>query len=479
MPDKTEDKVNNTSHGYDLMATKWGLIDDLLGGTEAMRKAGTKWLPMEDRELATQYNRRLARSILYNAFADTIQKVVAKPFSKPVTLINSTPELDELAKDVDGKGRDITQYGRDWFAMSTTYGVASTLVTFPKNVDDEGNIIDRSLGEELEIGQRPSWILIPPHNIIGWRTELGLDGQPVLTQVRIKEITYEPVGNFSEKVVNRIRVITPTDQTLYIWDKDSDKYVFEEAFTHSFGSIPLESFYTRQIDFLVGFPPYERLAWLNLAHWQSMSDQRNILRYIRFPLLKAIGLTQAEIDAGFVLGPNNMIATTNSDADISYIEHTGKAAEVGNQDLVSLEERMEVLGLQPIMSKLGNVKATGQAISEAKLQSTVQAWIREFEFAVENAFRLSAKWLGKEVPEDFEVQVYSDFSLGLKASEDIDAIIRMYEKRLIDQETAIKEVKRRGIIDESVDVDEVVSKIESMGPSLGMLSSVNIEDDNA
>ena len=38
------------------------------------------------------------------------------------------------------------------------------------------------------------------------------------------------------------------------------------------------------------------LAWLNLAHWQSASDQRHILHVARVPFLFGRGLSEGEID---------------------------------------------------------------------------------------------------------------------------------------------------------------------------------------
>ena len=81
-PLKEEDKVDTTSIEYDSMAHRWSLLHDLLGGTEAMRAAKSEWLPREPRETYTAYENRLRRSFLYNGFADTVEKLVAKPFPR-------------------------------------------------------------------------------------------------------------------------------------------------------------------------------------------------------------------------------------------------------------------------------------------------------------------------------------------------------------------------------------------------------------
>jgi len=52
--------VDTTHPAYDQMLPAWELVDDLMGGTQAMKAAGTKWLPQEDGESSDAYESRLA-----------------------------------------------------------------------------------------------------------------------------------------------------------------------------------------------------------------------------------------------------------------------------------------------------------------------------------------------------------------------------------------------------------------------------------
>ena len=58
------DTVDTENIAYKEMRTKWDLIRDLMGGTTAMRAAGTKWLPKEPLEDDKDYKVRLDRSFL-------------------------------------------------------------------------------------------------------------------------------------------------------------------------------------------------------------------------------------------------------------------------------------------------------------------------------------------------------------------------------------------------------------------------------
>ena len=130
---------------------------------------------------------------------------------------------------------------------------------------------------------------------------------------------------------------------------------------------------------------------------------------------------------------------------------------------------MEVLGLEPLLSRPGNPTATGLSIEEAKSQSSIQAWIRSLERTLARAFGVAARWIGQKIPEDFVIDIYNDFGIGLRASQDIDALIRMRQAGEIDRETFLREVKRRAILSEATDIEEVIARLETEGPALGML----------
>ena len=101
------------------------------------------------------------------------------------------------------------------------------------------------------------------------------------------------------------------------------------------------------------------------------------------------------------------------------------------------------------------------------------------EDAVELAFEYAATGIKTELPEDFKVDIYSDFSLGLKASEDIQALIAMRKTvpPLISAETFLREVKRRGILSDNVDPEEEVGKTGIEPPPLSSISRDTEEDE--
>lgn len=457
-PMDANDNVSTTSVVYDMMAEKWHLLHDLLGGTSTMRVAAGTWLPMEPEESSKAYIVRLNRSILYNAFADTVEKISSKPFSRSVTLEGTLPGvLEEIEHDVDGSGTNLTQFCNDLFTAECIYGLTHILVDFTNlvEVDDDGTEVERdtlSMADERNAGARPIFIHIKPPALIGWKAE-KVDGRDVLSEIRIAEVRIEQVGQYGDKEVNFVRVYGIDSWELWKQTED-DKWAMESSGTHTFGSVPLVTIYINKTGFMQANPPLLDLAWLNLAHWQSYSDQRNILRFARTAILFAKGLTDEDISRKVTLGPNRIFRTTSEVADMKYVEHTGASIAAGERDLRTLVEEMEVLGLQPLIGQSGNQTATGKAIDEAKSQTSVQAWIRNEENGIREAYILAAEWLkAGEISDDFAINIFNEFGLSMRANEDIAALLQMRAKGMISHDTFITEVKRRGILSDNVDAD--------------------------
>ena len=438
------------------MAGHWELILDLMGGTRAMRAAGKKWLPQEKAEEFAQYNARLGRSILYGAFRDTVKRLSAKPFSQPVTVeLKGEMESDFLKainENADLQGRGLTQLARDVYEDGVTFGLGHILVDFPA--------IGRTLTlqEEREMGVRPYMTRISPVDLIGWKHESGSNGEKVLTEVRIRESLTRTVGSYGQERIEVVRVIRQSDWELHEQD-DEGEFRMVDSGINTLGIVPLVTFYANRVGYMEAMPPLEDLAWLNLAHWQSLSDQRNILRFARVGILFASGMLEEEIEQGLSIGPTQMIASSNPEARLQYVEHSGKAIEAGERDLSQLEARMETLGLAPFVERTGNQTATGRILDEGKTQSSVQAWIRDIENAIEQAIDIASAWQAIELPE-YDINIFNDFTITQSRDGDAKLLMEMRKEGEISHKTFLAEIKRRGILNDAVDAMDEAAALE-------------------
>jgi len=459
-------KVNTPCSAYNAMASQWTLIDNLIAGTSAMQAASADYLPKFDKEEAKHYSARVSNSILFSAYGDTVKSICGKPFSKALTLQGELPApLDEIENDVDGQGKSLSQLAKDIFFQFVNRGIGHILVDYPSTVAEDGTT--PNLAQERSAGIMPRLINIKPEQLIGWKTEKDAGGKNVLTQIRIEETQTEQDGEWGEKQVKYIRVYERDNWRLYK-ESEKDEYTLSAQGPNSLGKVPLVTGYANQTGFMTAEPPLKELAETNLAHYRSDSDQRNILHMARTITLFAKGFTAEEADK-IALGPNQIISTTSPDADVKFLEHSGTAIDAGAKDVEKLEERMMMLGLQPFLRKSGDQTATGQSIDESRANCDIQAWVMSLERLLRQAYEIAAEWIGAELPEDFKVDIFNDFAIWVRAMQDVAELIKMRQAGELSRITFLREIKRRALLSETLDIDEEVAAIEAEGPALGMV----------
>ena len=430
--------VATPNAAYMAMARDWALIHDLLGGTRAMRAAGETWLPREPRESLEAYRIRLSRSVLFNGLGRCLQTLTGKPFGKPVTLSdNADPRIRALIGDVDRSGRNLTVFARDVLAAALSDGLTHILVNHPIGAPGA------NLAEERARGDRPYLVHVQARDLIGWRHgEAGLD------RVRIRERVIEPDGPWGERVVDQVRVLTPGRYE--VWREAGEGA--EKSWRRiregrsSLPGIPLVTIHAERKGFMTARAPLIDLAWLNLAHWQSASDQRHILHVARVPILFAKNLKAG--DGGVEIGPNRMIIGEGEGADLRFVEHSGAAIAAGRQDLVDLEDRMAVMGLDLLSSRQGQMTATQRAIDADRADSALAAIVRGLEDGLSTAFGIAARWLDLPLEAAGRVSIHQDFGLGRRDADEIDLLLKARLAGEIDRPTFLAEIRRRGVLAE-------------------------------
>jgi hypothetical protein len=446
-----DDSVNYPIDEYYENLESWKMADALMGGTETMREARTDYLPQEPDESSQAYEVRLGRTVLFNAFRRTVTYLGSQVFSSPVILGSDVPgKTREYAENIDQKGNNLTVFCKKWFTNGITDGVGAILVEYPR-VD---KAIVKTKADENRLGLRPYWVIIKAKDIIGWRTEV-VNGKERLIQVRIRETIRVPDGLFGLKTVLRVRVLEPGKYQLWEYQEGPDVktgWVIIEADTmEPLKEIPLVLFKPgEELTFITADPPLEDLAYLNVAHWQSSSDQRNILHYARVPILfgKLIGEEGKEPDQ-IPIAPTRMIVSRHEGADLKFVEHSGAAIESGRQDLADLEDKMSLYGLQLLMPRTGDITATDRALSSAENDSTLKSWALMFQDAVEQALYFTAQLIGLKGDVGGEATVHSEFRL--MESADADVLLRAAIAKVIPIRVAIEEFIRRGMISDTLD----------------------------
>ena len=446
------------------MMKRCDIVRDLVGGTRAMRDAGEKWLPREEAETEASYRARIGRSFLYPGFTDALVKLRAKPFSEPVKVANADqlPEiLRPIENNADKEGSSLTQFAAGLFTDAAMYGMTHVLVDYPSTGGSQ------SRAAELGDAYYPYFVHVSAENLLGWDVERNEStGNVELTRVRIRECSTEKDGDFGEVAIERVRVISRGTWELYRKGADG-AWSLESQGSRSLRSVGLVTVYFERDGFMACAPPLEALAWTNLEHWQSSSEQRNVLHVARVPILFEQGVTNEMLEKRLVISAGKSYRTTQSpgQSDLRWVEHSGASIQAGKADLESLEDRMRVLGMQPLVE--GVVKtATEVGAGESHKNSGIKAWIRSLNDALFDAYALAAEWVGEELPDDFAVSVHSEFGLDARSDADMAQLLAMRAAGDISRRRLLLEAHRRGKFGEDFDLDAELEETGGDMPNL-------------
>lgn len=454
------------SLAYETMLPAWNKVQTVLNGTDAMRAAGKSYLPQHDNESNSAYKERLERCTLLNLTKITLESWVGRPFSDPIVFSDDQPtQVEDLLEDIDLQGSSLQVFARDWFSDGLAKALSHVYVDFPRvDVPEDGS--PRTLADDDAEGVRPYWVHIRPEQLFFADAETE-GGREILREIRIMEEVVERDG-MAETFVEQIRRVYLNDQldesgarirnlVVELWrvvKSNRKKKVWEivEDYTADIPVIPLVTFYSNRDAFMHGVPPLKDLADLNIAHWQSTSDQRAILTVARFPMLALSGGIDEDANGeGLVIGPHRWLHTIDPQGKFYYVEHEGKAIAAGRMDIESLETQMSEYGAAFLKKNPGNPTATARALDSAEATSSLQDVTIRFADAITEALQFTADWMGQE--HGGVATLTTDFG-----PEDVDgAGLTALEKSRamgdISRKAHLTELKRLGLLSEDYDIE--------------------------
>lgn len=458
------DTVATPSSAVEAMRPDWELVEALLEGTREMREAGAKYLPKWPNEEPESYAARLKTAVLFPAFSRTVDTLTGKPFSKPITLSEDMPEkVRGWMGDADREGRNLQSFAADVLQHAIGYGLTGVLVEYPVVKRQPGSV-PLTQAAEAEMRLRPYLVHIKAEQLLGWRVS-KVSGEAKLTMLRLLECVEENAGSWGTQEIEQVRVLTPG--AWEIWREQpagSGKvWALHDAGTTSLDIIPFVPVYGSRTGYLQAQPPLIEVAHLNVAHWQSCSDQQTILHVARVPILAIKGVGDA-----FKLTIGGMTALNlgdNPTADAKFVEHTGAAIAAGAKDIADLEERMRQAGAELLVIKPGQVTATQTNTENAVGMCALQRITLDLQDALNLALDYLAKFAG--LPAAGTVKMFTDFGVGSLAEASADLLLKANTAGKISDETFRGEMRRRGVLSGDVaEVDEV-ARLEAQGPAMG------------
>lgn len=465
--DKTKPDPNdpsNTSAAWRVMQPKWKLIQTLLNGTDAMRNAGTDYLPQHDNEPDAGYLERLACTTLYNITELTLNALVGRPFADAVRTKDVPAEIELLLPNIDLQGGNLHNFCRTWLAEAIAKGFAHVLIDMPAISEAERGV--RTLLDDAKQNMRPFWKMISPENVIAAYTETK-NGVERYTHVRFLECEIIR-DNFLEMEQQYICVLEPGFWWRYKRVEDPTTkeitWPLDDAGETPLDFIPMVTAYATRDGVCLSKPPLEDLAYLNVAHWQSTSDQRNILTVSRFPMLAVAGAHELGSDT-MTIGPRQLLGTRDPAGRFYYVEHGGKAIEAGERDLSILEETMANYGAEFLKKKkVASRNPQDRIYDVTEATSQLQDIVKVFAQAVNLALAYTAVFTKSprvnDLPFGGTVIINDDFTVQDSNANDLQHLAQARVNGDISRPTYLETLKRLNTLDPNVDVKEEIARID-------------------
>lgn len=430
------------------------MVRDLFDGPEKVRERATRYLPKDPGEDSDNYSGRLARSVFFNAFRQTIDGMVGFIVRRdPVLGDDVPPDIAEDWENIDGAGTHGDVFCRELLQDAATAGHAAIFVDFPRT-DGQQTALD----EMRAI--RPYWVPIRKEHLVSWRTE-NENGRIMLTQVVLKECQSVPDGAFGEREQVRYRVVRrdraaspPVTYTLLEVTKANEIVLVDAGAYLNQVEIPLvEITTTGKRGLFDSTPPLLDLAYLNVAHYQQWSDYANSLHKTCVPIFTTIGATMPARGEGVstqVLGPNTGLALPTG-GDAKYVVHDGQALGACKAALDDLKTDMATMGLS-LLSPAKRVAETADAkkIDKAASDSAVAVLARSLQDALERALGYHAAYLNTE---GGSVTINRDFDQLTLSPQQVTALSTLVANGQLSIETLWATLAAGNVLPDDFDVD--------------------------
>ena len=433
----------------------------LMSRTAGMRAEGETYLPRFPAESPEAYKARLQSSFLFNGYRKTVKDMTGRVFDKPVEIAEGAIP-DDIAANVDLLGHDLSVFARGVFEKALAgAGIAYILADAPAR---PGAVTQAQVQAQ---GLRPYLVALSVEDVLGWQYQ-AINNVPTLTQLRIMEsvATPDPKDEFGQVNIEQVRVLDRTDSGVQVrllqkQGKDPQWTHPDEPVMTGLDRITLTPVILEPAGFMMSEPPLQDLADLNVAHWQSSSDQRNILHYARVPFLFASGHDDS---AGkLVVAPGQVTTSADPQARMTWVEHSGAAIEAGRQDLKDLEFQMQALGMQLLVAR--QETATGAALDAKKETSPLAMMADALQDALENALGDLMAYLGQDSAE-VAVTVNKDFGVSQMGAQEMQAMLMAVNTGNMSRETFLREMARRGMVRADLDPLDEAERIDNEGGGL-------------
>jgi len=457
--------VSTPSADYNRMADRWRTARDCSEGSNAIKAAGTRYLPPlaghNPRVRNDPYWSYVARALFYNITARTVDSLVGMVFRRPPVIANP-PGSDDLMADIDLMGRPLEDFSKALLREVMTMGRAAVLVDHTRLPSD----------------LRPYFRLYPAEDILDVVEDV-IGGAVVPIQVRLRECFDEPAldNEFETNEINQIRVLELVGGRYRqrVFREGTGKqgpWVEFETIDPSIDGAPIDFipiwlFSTDQMSRpgAIEPPPLIDLMEVNLAHYRTEADYSTALHVAGVPTLFVSGMEKP--DPPLLVGSSQVMFMPPPEAKAYYVSYGAEGAAAIRQRLTDLQEQAAFLGARMLAPERRGIEAAETAAIHRMGEISILASIaNNINFKLTNGLKFLLEWALFPTPTDETyIALCTDFIPTQAQSAMLTAMVAAWQANALSH-SSLWDFLRTGELvdatktleDEQVLIDEEVKK---------------------
>jgi hypothetical protein len=464
---ETKSQVSKTHPEYDAMATKWQRCRDTVAGNDAVKAAGTRYLPSLKDQTTEDYEAYKTRAKWFGAGWRTIQALTGMLFRRP-PVVETSESVNALLEDVTMSGVSFLTFAQQIAMETLTVGRVGILVDYPSQ-----STAGMTAAEAAKLNLRPVMQRYEAENIINWKTA-WIGNKTVLTLVVLTEEAALEGNEFEHKTETRYRVLDLFNgayrvRVFRIDDKGEDEQIGGDIFPVMSGK-PLDfiPFFFLGVDDTtpqLDLPPLLDLVDLNLDHSRMSADHKHGLHFTGLPTGVITGYRPENEGDKLYVGAAHFLVLPDPQAKASFLEYTGQGLSAIVEELERTEAQMAILGARLLTAeKKATETAQTAQIHRAGESSVLSSIASTISRALTQALTLFSKWAGSD--NECTVELNQEFLPPEMTPQELSALVSAWQTGAISMQVLFSCLQKAELIASDLTLEEMQGQIGSEGPRM-------------
>ena len=453
---------------YTKYAPMWKKSRIVMEGEEAVKSAGTEFLPRLSEQTSEEYAAYRERALFFAAAGRTREALVGSIFA--VTPVYTFPTSQEsILKQVTRDGRSIETFSVKVVEELFTTGRYGVLCDTDKS------------------GVRPFLAGYAAECIYNWRTKM-VNGVEVLTMVVLEEESFEPKDEFDTEPSCKLRYLFLDPQTgaytvrLYKKASKSEQSATKSEWVpegedvnptlrgQKISVIPFTFYGVRDLSSCPHRPPMQDVVNVNISHYRTSADLEHGRHYTALPTPWAAGFDKK---SSLYLGSSKAWVSEDPGASCGFLEFQGQGLGALENGLKEKQHMMAVLGSRLLEGDKNAVEAADtMRVKRASERSVLAQVANNVGEGLRTSLEYLRDWAG--AAGDVDAEFNDDFDESSLTPEMLAQLMAQVQAGMLSWKTYFYNVKRGNLLPDDRTEEDEQGLIE-MGMPISPTSTLGLD----